>query len=137
MKKPIIIIAILSVALGIILTSLFASRKTDIHTFGDCAYTMNDTLPAAIRRVDCSGFAQGFPYTFIESRPSLDIDFLTEPGQSPLMLGVTAKATFNTGKLLANLAIWSLVSTAMLTGLRYWLLQRNRKKPESENHKKS
>lgn len=124
MKRRIIGFAILSLALGIILTTLLSYNKTDIIHHGDCAQTYNQSLPSAVRRVDCSGHAYGFPFTFIESTPTLDLSYLDEPENSPLMLNVDAKANFDIGKLFLNIALWSVVSAVVLAALQYGIERR-------------
>ena len=118
MKRRLIIFSILSLALGIVITSLFTAQMT-WNDYGDCASSQNQTLPPSIRRVDCAGLAYGFPFRFVQSKPSLDISFLGEPNTVPVLLGVNATTKINFGYLALNLIIWSALSGAVIGAIAY------------------
>ena len=118
MRQRITLTCLASIALGIILTMTFIAQMT-WNSFGDCTSIQNQVLPASIRRVDCSGLAYGFPYKFIQSKPRLDINFISEQNTSPLMLGVSSKTEIDKVKLLLNVLFWSVISGTVMGVIQY------------------
>lgn len=132
MKHRVIVITLVSLALGIVLTSAFMAQMNWI-SFGDCARTYNQTLPESIRRVDCSGLAYGFPFKFIQSRAHLDISYITEVGTSPTMLGVSAQTNIDKGKLALNVLLWSIISAIVISAALYKTFSRPSKDLQVKN----
>lgn len=97
---------------GAVLTLLFASQMDWIQ-LGDCSDS-NQVRSPYIRRVDCSSLEYGYPYRFIFSQPSLDINHLIPDRSSPVLLGVDSAIRINWAQLVADLAIWSAASLAVV-----------------------
>lgn len=133
MKRRIILLSIVSLALGVVITSLFMSQ-VKWKQLGDCA-NQRQPLPSPVRRVDCSGVTYGFPVRFLESDPSVDINTLaTDPSQ--VTLEVSSTSHLDKGGLLLNIAIWSVVSGTVIAAGQYWFSHRNQQKLKSTTETK-
>ena len=101
-----------SLLAGTVLTLLFTAQM-GWKQLGDCSDSSLVRSPH-IGRVDCSSLAYGYPYRFIYSRPSLDINYLIPDRSSPVLLGINSVIKVDGAKLAADLTFWSVASLGVV-----------------------
>jgi hypothetical protein len=110
MKKPtkrnLMVLLPLAVVAGFILTLLFTGQENFKQLNSSCANSYFNA--PQVKTVNCSTLDQGYPFRFLRSAP----DVTSQNGD---ILDISSSPKVDTYRLIADVAVWSIVSLIVLS----------------------